>query len=214
MEINGEIVTPEKAKELLADLLGPQWEEEADELRAKAEPFRGVEPMELFIDGQDYQFRRPVDTLGADDQGRAEMRAFRFPTGPVTFEGLRGDYHRMTFFSHSAKSDPPSGSWSGHEDRPYAFTSKKELGDNMHVDLPPFAAVMSPPDCRSSNRHPIDRFFAQPAEKYRVVGLELVDGRALTIVDLIVDDDPELIYLYRAWLDLAREPCPCESTCA
>ena len=215
LEINGEIVTPEKAKEILAELVGPEWEKEIAALRAKTEPYRGVTPMELFIDGADYQFRRPADTFADDDEARARLKAFRFPTGPVTVESLKGDYRDMSLFSHSAQADPPSRWWLGH-DKPQAFTSKKELGDHMNVDLPPFAAVMSLPDGRSAHEHPIDGFFAHRPEQYRVVALELVDGRMLTVVELTVDDNPELvylnepklIYLYRAWLDPERGALP------
>ena len=59
-------------------------------------------------------------------------------------------------------------------------------------------------------RNDFDIFFSQPAEKYRVVREETIDGRSLVVVDVIVSLGPQwsVCLAYRAWLDLKRGAIP------
>jgi thiol-disulfide isomerase/thioredoxin len=129
----------------------------------------------------------------------------------VTAETLTADYRCLAVFAYQDKSSPPMRAWWGNQE-PFAYTSKKHLGDILNVDLPPFTDVVSPPDCGSANRHPIDDFFLEPVEQYHVVGQEQIAGRMLTIVELIVPvtngDLKVYLKVYRAWLDLARGALP------
>ncbi len=63
---------------------------------------------------------------------------------------------------------------------------------------------------RPRELHPFDAFFSQAAEKYRVVRQEELDGRTVTVVDVMVPlaEGANTKLGYRAWLDLARARLP------
>ena len=110
----------------------------------------------------------------------------------------------MGITSRSSKSSPATRRWV--DAKHAAYVSEKPLGEMWRVNLPPFTDVTRP---NWDKRHPIDVFFSQPAEKYRVVRQEEIDGRTLTVVEVAASYDPgsPAGVFFRAWLDLARGLC-------
>ena len=205
IEMNGKRLTPEDARKMLNDLVGPERLREIDSLRSGAKPFRTITPMEFFLDGENYQVRRPVHSLSTDQ----ELEAWRFSVAPLTAATLLTDYRRASIFSRSAGSMPAGRSWWGNK-KPYAYTTAMHLAEVTNIDLPPFTDITYPAGSRSGNRHPIDSFFSQPSESYHVLGQEKIDGRALTIVEVAVPSQSgsDSLVFYRAWLDLKRGALP------
>ena len=202
----GEILDAHQAnKERLAHLhLQVAHEfENAVPRRASSEQFRVLAPM------SSSSMAKTINSAGRSPKRTGvRFRKFRFAAGPLTAERLMSDFRHMALFSYSAAASPPLTIWSGNGET-FAAVSQKHLGDTTNVDLPPLVEVVSPPGCGSANRHPIDSFFLEPAERYRVVGQELIDGRMLTIVELIVPvEGQRYLEVYRAWLDLAQGALP------
>jgi thiol-disulfide isomerase/thioredoxin len=95
----------------------------------------------------------------------------------------------------------------------------KHIGETQNMRFPAGMQAMHP---QVHYVHPIDLFFAAPADRYRVVGQERKDGRLLTIVDVLVpteqkgskigrDGKPQaynMAWWFRAWLDLDRGGIP------
>jgi uncharacterized protein (TIGR03067 family) len=155
--------------------------------------------MELFLNGENYQFRERLR-----DSKEAEPANWSFPDVPLTPENLVGAYEHVGIFSRSADSEPPARWWH-HSVGRSAYVMHKHLTDVNLVYLPPYMSVLHP---RWDRRHLIDLFYRAAEENYRVVKQEEVDGRLLTVVDSLVDSANEPRHLLRGWLDLARGAVP------
>lgn len=203
IEVNGKTLRGAEAAQMLtqAGLTGNAQKNEIKRLRNQTKPFRTIQPMELFLSGQQYQFRQPLKNLKTDE----ELAAWTFSEVPVTPETLLTTYRDISIFSRSTTSQP-AGRWWHHSVDNHAYIMRKHLTEVSSVKLPPYTDVIQP---RWDHRHAIDSFFSQPADRYRVVRQENVDGRLLTVVDVGVPLEPgNTLLLYRAWLDLQRGAVP------
>ncbi len=163
--------------------------------------------MEFFLRGEDYQFRQPLKPPAGEDPGRA----WHFPVAPLTAGSLLTTYRELSIFSRSASSIP-AARWWHHSAAGPAYVTRKQLCDVMVLSLPPYTAAVR---AGWSERHPIDAFYSRPADDYRVLRQETIDGRLLTVVEVGVPfhDDPPgdpraNLLAYRAWLDLERGAIP------
>lgn len=200
LHVDGKLITGEEALRLLQPMLADAKKELAR--LPKLKPFQMLQPMELFFDGDDYQFREPLGHLKTEE----ELAAWRFADSPLTVATLPTVYRDISIFSRSAREIPAARWWHRSANR-HAYITQKHLTDVNHVNLPPYTDVTRP---RWDVRHPIDAFFSQPAEKYRVVRAEEVDGRALLVVDVAVPiaEDSTTLFAFRGWLDLKRGVIP------
>jgi len=195
-------ITGEQAQQILRSLGGAEAREEIRALKGQVKPFQTIRPMEFFLDAENYQFRQPVKAL----QDEEELRSWKFSDVPLTSETLLTTYRDIGLFSRSSQAIPPSRWWHHSADRA-AYVMQKHLTDVWRLNLPPFTDATHPEwDCR----HAFDTFFSQPAEKYRVVREEEIDGRLLTVVDVAVPIGREgsTLLCYRGWLDLRRGAIP------
>ncbi len=159
-------------------------------------------PMEFFLNGDDYQYRCPKDI----DRNEEEAKSWSFPESPITAETLLTTYRDMSIFSRSTKSTPPSRWWHFSVGS-YAYVMQKHLTDVMSIDLPPYTGLVHESEyCRL----PYEEFFSQPAEQYRVIRQEELNGRMLTVVDVDMPLAPKAQYpqTFRGWLDLNRGAVP------
>jgi thiol-disulfide isomerase/thioredoxin len=201
-EVDGKQIRGAEAQRLLEQLTGNEERKQIRALRLRVKPFRIIHPMEFFLNGEEYQFRQPVRSLNTEEQ----RKAWTFADAPLTAETLPTVYRDVSVFSRSARSKPAARWWHMSADS-HAYITQKHLTDVMVVRLPPFTDVIPYHWDRS---HPFDAFFTQPAEKYRVVREDEIDGRLLTVVDVAVSihpQSPNQIF-YRAWLDLKRGAVP------
>ncbi len=200
VQIDGKVVKGEEALRLLQPMLAEAKKEIARLPSPK--PFQTIRPMELFLDGDNYQLRQPVNHFNTDEQ----LAAWRFADSPLSAATLLTVYRDVSIFSRSAKATPAARWWHCSADR-HAYVMQKHLTDVNNVHLPPFTSVTRP---HWDMQHPFDAFFSQSAEKYRVVREEEVGGRLLTVVDVAVPiaKDSTTLLAYRAWLDLKRGALP------
>lgn len=175
--------------------------EAAKEQRREPKPFRIIHPVELFRSGDAYQFRKPAG--GVKDQ---ELAAWSFSQEPVTARSLETTYANCSLFSRTPAMTPPARWWSGGGST-RSYVTKKHLTEVSSTNLPPYTDFTNPDWGR---RHPYDHFFSRPAEEYRVVRQEEVEGRLLTVVDVKVPiGEAATLWLgYRGWLDLQRGAVP------
>ena len=173
---------------------------EIESLRSR-KAFRSLTPMEFHLNGDDYQHRCPTPNLSQE-----EAKTYAFPEVPVTAETLLTTYRDVGIFSRSTKSMPPSRWWSNSV-RSYAYIMQKHLPEVHSFDLP---AYMSAIKNREFQRLPFDEFCSQPAEKYRVIRQEELNGRLLTVVDVDMPMVPNsnITTTFRGWLDLNRGAIP------
>ncbi|MBX3441213.1 MAG: TlpA family protein disulfide reductase [Planctomyces sp.] len=173
---------------------------------------------EIFVDGDDYQLRTLWTWTNEPPEG-----GWAFPASNVTPESLPVDYALCRIYSRSSLQAPPARIWPG-QPRPdsaaHVMLTEQHAGGTQSLDLPPFTAFMWVP--LRGTRHPIDEFFSGQADDYRVVGTETVEGRELTIVDVILATEFQsgvqeadgsvtltpMVNHYRAWLDLSRGALP------
>jgi len=190
----------EEALRLLQVMI-PEMKEEVANLRSRSRPFAIVRPLEWFADGDDYQCRQPLLSTRTE-----ELAAWSFPAAPLTAATLKTDYRDVSIFSRSAQMRPEARWWHRSAER-HGYVMRKHLTDVSLVRLPPFMFAARP---RWDMRHPIDAFFSQPADKYRVVREEELDGRKTVVVETSVPIDPPSTtrLAYRAWLDLQRGAIP------
>jgi thiol-disulfide isomerase/thioredoxin len=199
LEVGGKKLQGAELQQTFAAIKAQQ--RQAEELRHE-KPFRFIRPMEFFSDGVNYQFRAAPNSFDTIEQ----LNAWKFHNAPLTPDSLLTTYRNVSIFSRVAKSTPAARWWHFSADG-HAYVMQKNLADVMHLDFPPFTDVARP---RWDNWHPLDGFFSQSAEKYRVVREEEIDGRTLTVVEVAVPLAPEAEnqLFYRAWLDLKRGALP------
>ena len=202
VEFDGKLLEGEEALQLLRQIAPAPDSREMKSLRSMNKPFRMVRPMEFFLNGDDYQFRGPVQAPETDE----EIQAWTFTNAPLTADTLLTDYREISIFSRSGKSVPSGRWWHRSADR-HAYVMEKDLTDVMSMRLPPYTNVTHP---QWDRRHPIDAFFSQSADRYQVLRQEESDGRVLTVVDVAVpiSKDSSTQLFYRAWLDLNRGAVP------
>ncbi|MBX9791075.1 MAG: TlpA family protein disulfide reductase [Pirellulales bacterium] len=196
-------LTGEEKLAMLEQLRGAAAKEHIELLRAQSKPFQMFKPMEFFRDGEAYQLRTPI----IEPKQADEAAAWVFPDAPLSVDALLTTYREISIYSRSPSNQPTARRWH-HSVDGHAYVMQKHLGEIMHVELPPFTEVTH---AGWDTWHPIDGFFSQPADKYRVIRQEEVDGRKLTVVDVDVPlsaDNDEGRLCYRGWLDLERGAIP------
>ena len=153
----------------------PEQRRSATMMLPKIKPFHMIEPVEFFLDGQRYQRRGPVQA----DRSDAELKSWRFPSEPLTPQSLPTAYREVRIFSCLPTATPAVRIWSG-DDQP-AYISQLHLDDSM-LHGPP---LIDARHYEFGQTHPIDDFFSWPAKDYRVLRQETIDGRLLTLVELV-----------------------------
>lgn len=168
----------------------------------QAKAFQHFTLLELFRNGGAYQFRSPRSQIKTQEAAGA----WTFSEAPLTTESLRSTYAGYEIFSRTPETTPASRWWT-HGSDGHAYIMNKHFRQVHHVELPPYVDFMSRDPWEL---HPFDAFFSQPAEKYRVVRQEELDGRTVTVVDVMVPlgEGANTKLGYRAWLDLARGAIP------
>lgn len=202
VEIYGKTIKGEEATRILRPLLA-QMKAEVRAIRAyQSKPALQIDAMEFFLNEGDYQFRKPLKTFESDE----DFQAWGFPDVPLTPESLLGPFSDISIFSRSAQLTPAARWWSGSSHR-FAYIMQKHLGDVMSLRHPPFTDVTHP---QWDRRHPYDTFFSRPAEDYRIIRQEHIDGSLLTVVDVVVAiaESSSTLMAYRGWLDLQRGALP------
>lgn len=198
IEVDGKTVRGAEAVALLKESLTQESKERLDELR-DAKPFQMHRPMEIFIDGKNYQYREST----ANYDTTAAAKEWKFHDRPISAGTLTTTYADVGIYSRD-ESATPAGKWWHHSTDWLAYVmQKKHLSQLMHRHLPPLTDVTRP---GWGERHPYDAFFSQSADKYRVLRQEVIDGRTLTVVDVIVPMGVSMHY--RGWLDLERGAWP------
>lgn len=190
----------EEALNLLKVMI-PVIQEEVANLRSMNRPLAIVRSLEWFADGDDYQCRQPLLSTPTE-----ELAAWSFPAAPLTAATLKTDYRDVSIFSRSPQTKPEARWWHRSAER-HAYVMRKHLTDVNSVRLPPFTHAAR---ARWDMRHPIDAFFSRPADEYRIVREEVLDGRKTVVVETSVPIDPQSTtrLAYRAWLDLQRGAIP------
>ncbi len=207
LEINTDSkkITGEAALKLLNDLGYGQdnrvQQRELENLRARSKPWVRSEPMEIFLSGDDYQVRRPLRDFKTDE----ELTAWTFPAAASTEKTLLDEFGGMRIHSRSSTNSPPMRWWHGSA-HATGYISSKHFGDHNSSELPAYTSLMHP---SWGNRHLIDTFFSATEENYRLVKQEEIDGRLLTVVDVLVPRNPRSPgFLLRGWLDLEQGAVP------
>jgi hypothetical protein len=170
---------------------------DADTLIRFTTPQKVLRPMEIFLNGDDHQYRQPSRPFPSE----SAFADWAFSNAPVTVETLRSHYHDQILFSYANRSGQ---SWR-RESRGCA--SPDRLDQVVNVSLPPFASALTPSWHRM---HPYDLFFSAGPSAYRVVRVEELEGQSLIVVDVTIrvggrrGDDLNC----RAWLDLKSGALP------
>ena len=171
-----------------------------------------VSDVELFQKGSAYQIRT---RRHSNDQALGPLT---FPAEPLTAGNLGTTYKEIGFYSWAPQT-MPSGMIVYGSQPEYRQITSKPYHTNGANPIPAFSNFVS---TRSHDWHPIDAFFFQPPENYRVIGAEAIDGRELVIVEVPVatpysqgfanekGESYQLkeVHYYRAWLDPARGSLP------
>jgi thiol-disulfide isomerase/thioredoxin len=201
-QVDGKPVEGTEAKRLLEYLGGAAAEEEIKHLRLQSKPFRTNDPMEFFIRGNEYQFRKPLNP----PRDEAQLTEWRFPEAPLTAQTLLAEYRDISIYSRSNKTKPAARRWHASADS-HAYITEKHAGELMSSDFPPFTILAAP---TWDDWHPYDGFFAQSPEQYQVIRQETVDGRLLTVVevDVPLNATGDAVWRCRGWLDLQRGALP------
>ncbi|MFO1005061.1 MAG: hypothetical protein U0929_03810 [Planctomycetaceae bacterium] len=170
--------------------------------------------VELFRKGDAYQIRVPQNFDGF------RMSEWAFPSEPFSAGLLNSAYKDMRIFSWSPAMSPPGRTLVGGKHNSVFVTSRHYNAQRANHPVPPLVGIDAPQDC--TDFHPIDSFFRQPPEKYRIVGPEMVEGRELLVVEVPVATEysggymrpngesyqMKTIYYTRGWLDLKRGALP------
>ncbi|MCC7084597.1 MAG: hypothetical protein IT427_06285 [Pirellulales bacterium] len=198
IEVNGKSMRGAEAVALLKASLGQRSGRHLEVLR-EAKPFQTHHTMEIFIDGENYQYRESID----DFDTTAAAEKWKFPDRPISADALTTTYADIGIYSR-CESASPAGKWWHRSTGQFAYImQKKHLCQLMNLHLPPLTD-MTRPDW--GEHHPYDAFFSQSADKYRVLRQEVIDGRTLTVVEVIA---PLRVPMhYRGWLDLDRGAWP------
>jgi thiol-disulfide isomerase/thioredoxin len=202
--IDGKTIVGEEAIQLLqqAGVIEVPRPPRRREPEPPIKPFQVFHPMELFLHGNDYQFRSPAQSINTND----ELQNFSFAAAPLTPESLTSTYRDYSIFSRSSDATPPARWWHRSVGK-HAYITQKHYDEVHSINLPPYTDLLN---ASWDRRHAFDHFFSQPAEKYRVVRQEELDDREVTVVDVRVPigEPPTLFLGYRAWLDLKRGAIP------
>ena len=91
LKVEGAELNEAEVQEMLEEMNVEELDEQAKNLRAQNKPTRSTDTAELFLRGNDYQFRLPkaAGKLPAD---------WRFPVDPVTAESLPTVYRDFQSF--------------------------------------------------------------------------------------------------------------------
>ena len=130
VEIDGKLLEGEEALQFLRQVAPAPDSREIKSLRSMSKPIRMMRPMEFFLNGNDYQFRGPVQARKADE----EIQAWTFTNAPLTADTLLTDYREISILSRSGKSVPSSRWWHHSADR-HAYVMQKHLTDVMSMRL-------------------------------------------------------------------------------
>lgn len=173
--------------------------------------------LELFLDGENYQTRTLTGSLQVK-----RLDKWAFSDEPITPQNLKTIYNDYRIYSRSTRLTPPARIWHGSGDeRPAGpvMVTAKHVTSTQSLELPPYADQL---DTQRRGVHPIDQMMSQDKSRFRVAGTEIVDGRTLTIIEVIVPTGQtetvadrngkmapsEMAEFYRGWLDLERGAIP------
>lgn len=173
---------------------------------------QSVSDVELFQKGTAYQIRTRHHS---NDQA---LGSLTFPAEPLTAGNLGTTYKEIGFYSWAPQTSPSGMIVYGSQPE-YRQITSKPYHTNGANPIPAFSNFVS---TRSHDWHPIDAFFFQPPENYRVIGAETIDGRETVIVEVPVatsysqgfanekGESYQLkeVHYHRAWLDPARGSLP------
>ncbi len=186
-----------------------------EEFATNASP--SVEFLELFLNGENYQTRTLTGSLQVKRLDR-----WIFSDEPITPRNLATIYNDYRIYSRSNRLTPRARIWSGSGAvRPAGpvMVTDRHVTSTQSLDLPPYTDQL---DAQRRGVHPIDRLMSQDESRFRVAGREVVGGRTLTVIEVIVptgqtqtvaDKDgkmapAEMAEFYRGWLDLERGAIP------
>lgn len=173
---------------------------------------QSVSDVELFQKGAAYQIR--TRNVSLDDS----PGPMSFPAEPLTSGNLGTSYKGIGFYSWAPQTTPPGVIVYGSQPE-YRQITSKPYHTNGARPVPAFSNFVS---TSSHDWHPIDAFFFQPPENYRVIGAETIDGRETVIVEVPVATSYsqgfanekgesyqlKAVHYHRAWLDPARGSLP------
>lgn len=162
------------------DLVLHEMERQLKHFRSSAKQSSpSVDYVELFQKGEAYQIRKPthLDSFKPTD--------WVFPSGALSEETLVTTYQDMSFFSWSPRLTPHGKIVNGGQPD-YIRVTAKHYDSNGNRPIPAYSSFAVP---GSYDCPPIDAFFQQTAESYKIKGLEIVDGRELLVVEVAVPTD-------------------------
>ena len=155
--------------------------------------------VELFQKGEAYQIRRP------NHQASPRPTKWGSPKVPLTEKTLVTIYKDVGFFSWSPQLTPHGKTIIGSQSS-FAGVTAKHYHCYGNLPVPAFSSFAFP---GSHNGPPIDAFFQQSPESYKITGTETIDGRELLVVEVTVSEiRSEETYFHRAWLDMSRGALP------
>ncbi len=163
------------------------------------QPSQNESFVEIFQKGEAYQVRNPTHLDGFTPT------EWVFPTEPLTEKTLVTTYKQMHFFSWSPLLTPHGKILNGSQPE-YTSVTAKHYYSNGARPIPPFSVFADPGthDC-----HPIDTFFHQPTESYKITGTEIIDGREQLIVEVPLPSHASGTNTYcRGWIDMKRGALP------
>ena len=187
------------------DFLISQMKQQLDFNQSMANQTDHEHFVELFQKGEAYQIRTPAHLESWTPS------EWVFPTESLTKETLMTTYDDIIFFSWAPQLSPHGMSMNASREkmktgrRPW-FASVTAKHYSPHTAIPAFSrfAVLGTQSC-----HPIDEFFRQSPESYKMTGTETLDGRELLVVEVPVQEErSKTVCYHRAWLDMARGALP------
>lgn len=205
IQVDGKEVKGAEAAALLSQVVESESSEIRHAKEVLATPAKGWEryqPIEIYVNGENYQVRRPVRDLETEEA----MREWKFPEISLSAESLVSTYRDMGIYSRVDGSTPPAKWWHGSVGW-YAYVTEKRLCDLSNIGLPPHTDFCRP---GWGERNPLDGVFTESAVERRVAGTEEHEGIVLTKFDAKVPlaSGSNTFLFYRAWLDLKRGGIP------
>ncbi|MFV0445785.1 MAG: hypothetical protein ACK5Q5_19585 [Planctomycetaceae bacterium] len=142
-------------------------------------------PIELFLQGQDYQVRE-------SRQASTDFTPVEYPDAQITSDSLLTTYANFRIYSRSRQQTPAARVWSGPGQdggRSSAMVTAKPYFETTSHRLPPFAtlAMGNPGGGHWSCEHPIDTHYSRRLGDYRVVREDQWQGQTVIVVDADVD---------------------------
>jgi hypothetical protein len=126
-DADGKPIDEAERKRMLEYQLAPERKKEIEQLRKQATPFELTEVWEIFLNGDDYQFRIPTKPY----LSAAEVADWSFPTAAVTAESLPTTFAQVGIMSFSAATHPSLRRWV--DARHMAYVSNQPLGPTWRV---------------------------------------------------------------------------------